>query len=276
MSAHPGKPYPTDVDGLDVVGHHDRGVLELTIDRPDRRNAVTDDIVQALIAAIEAGGSDDDVRVIRLGSRGDHFCSGFDLAGRAKPDGPVRTGETQRRMRWQVNELIPAMLETQTPIVASVRGTAMGLGLAMTLAADFAVVADDAQLSAPFVRSGFTPDSGSSWLLPRLVGVARAKDMLLLGTRVDGATAAAWGMVHAAVPVGEVDAAADAVVERLATSATVAVGLAKALVHRSLTADLERHLADEATAIELSSRSADFAEWSRAARDKRDADFTGR
>ncbi|MDW3219514.1 MAG: enoyl-CoA hydratase-related protein [Acidimicrobiales bacterium] len=276
MSAHPAKPYPIDVDGLEIVTHHDRGVLELTIDRPDRRNAVTDDIVQALIGAIEAAGSDDEVRVVRLDGRGDHFCSGFDLAGRAKPDGPLRAGETQRRMRWQVDELIPAMLETQTPIVASVRGTAMGLGLAMALAADFAIVADDARLSSPFVRSGFTPDSGSSWLLPRLVGVARAKDMLLLGTTIDGATAAGWGMVHTAVPAGDVGAATDALVERLATSATVAVGLAKSLVHRSLTADLDRHLADEAMAIELSSRSADFAEWSRARREKRDPEFDGR
>lgn len=276
MSAHPGKPYPTAVDGLDVIVHADRGVLELTIDRPDRRNAVTDDIVQALLTAVEAAGSDDDVRVIRLSGRGDHFCSGFDLAGRAKPDGPVRTGETQRRMRWQVNELIPAIVETQTPVVAAVRGSAIGLGLNLALAADFAVVADDARFSSPFVGMGFTPDSGSSWLLPRLVGVARAKDMLLLGTKVDGATAAEWGMVHSAVPATEVDTAADALVDRLAASPTVALGLAKSLVHRSLTADLDRHLADEAMAIELSSRSEDFAERSRATREKRDPDFTGR
>lgn len=276
MTAHPGKPYPAEIDGLDVTVRADAGVLELTIDRPERRNAVTDQIVQALITAVEAAGSDDDIRVIRLGGRGDHFCAGFDLAGRSKPDGPTRTGETQRRMRWQVNELIPALIETQTPIVAAVRGAALGLGLNLALAADFAVVADDARLSSPFVGMGFTPDSGSSWLLPRLIGVARAKDMLLLGTEVDGATAADWGMVHTAVPASQVDATADALVARLGSRPTVAVGLAKALVHRAMTADLDRHLADEAMAIELSSRSADFAESSRAARERRDPDFTGR
>ncbi len=266
-------PYPDAVDGL--VVDHDPGVVRITIDRTERRNAVTDEVVQAMLAAIEAAGSDDDVRVIHLRGAGDHFCSGFDLTGRAIPETPPRTGSTQRRMRSQVNELIPAMLEVQTPIVASVRGVAMGLGLSLVLAADFAVVADDARLASPFVGSGFSPDSGSSWLLPRLVGVARAKDMLLLGREVDGGTAAEWGMVHRSVPAADVDAAAEALVAGLATSATVAVGLAKSLVHRSLTADLDRHLADEAMAIELSSRSADFKEWSRARRDGRDPGFTG-
>jgi 2-(1,2-epoxy-1,2-dihydrophenyl)acetyl-CoA isomerase len=261
------------VDGLLV--EHDPGVIRITLDCPERRNAVTDEIVQALIEVIETAGSDDDVRVIRIGATGDHFCAGFDLGGRSKPETPPRAGSTQRRMRGQVNELIPAMLETQTPIVAAVKGAAMGLGLSLALAADFAVVAEDARLASPFVRSGFSPDSGSSWLLPRLIGVARAKDMLMLGCEVDGTTAAEWGMVHRCVPADEVDATADAVVSRLATAATVAVGLAKSLVHRSLTGDLDRHLADEAMAIELSSRSADFREWSRARAEGRDPEFTG-
>lgn len=268
------KPYPAPVDGLDVSRDH--GVVRVSIDRPDRRNAVTDEIVQALIGVVEAAGSDDDARVVVLTGAGDHFCSGFDLAGRTKPDTAPRAGETQRRMRWQVNELIPALVETQVPIVVAARGAAMGLGLGLVLAADFAVVADDARLAAPMVRSGFTPDSGITWLATRLAGVARAKRLVMLGEELDGASAAEWGMVHSAVPAAEVDAAADALVVRLASSATVAVGLAKSLVHRSLTADLVRHLADEAMAIELSSRSADFAEASRARREKRHPDFTGR
>lgn len=268
------RPYPDPVEGLRVEPAD--GVVRVVLDRPDRRNAITDAMVQALIGVIEAAGSDDEARVIHLRGEGDHFCSGFDLAGRAKPDTAPRVGATQRRMRWQVNELIPAMLETQTPIVTSVRGVAMGLGLNLALAADFAVVASDARLASPFVGSGFTPDSGSAWLLPRLVGVARAKEMLLLGREVDGATAATWGMVHTAAAPGEVDSRAEEIVEELRTAATVAVGLAKSLVHRGLTSDIHRHLADEAMAIELSSRSDDFKEWSRARRDGRDPEFTGR
>jgi 2-(1,2-epoxy-1,2-dihydrophenyl)acetyl-CoA isomerase len=268
------KPYPDTVDGLTV--ERSDGTLQLTLDRPDRRNANTDEIVQALIGTIESAGGDDSVRVIHLTGTGDHFCSGFDLSGRTKPDSPPRTGETQRRMRWQVNELIPTMLETQTPIVTTARGIAYGLGLNLLLASDFAVVADDARIRSPFVGAGFTPDSGSSWLLPRLVGVARAKEILLLGREISGTTAAEWGLVHSAVPAAEVDAAGSALVAELAAAPTVAVGLAKTLVHRALTADLPRHLADEAMAIELSSRSEDFKEASRARRDKRDPDFTGR
>ena len=270
----PLRPYPEPFEGLEVV--RDDRVLRITLARPARRNAITDDMVQALIGTVEAAGADEDVRVIRLGGQGDDFCSGFDLAGRSKPDTPPRTGATQRRMRFQVNELVPTLLETQTPIVAAVRGRALGLGFALTLASDLAVVADDATFAAPFVRSGFTPDSGMSWLLPRLVGVARAKELVLLGRRIDGRRAAEIGLVTEAVPADEVDAAADALVAELAEAATVAVGLGKLLVHRALTADLDRHLADEALAIELASRSADFAEWSRAMRDGRDPDFTGR
>jgi 2-(1,2-epoxy-1,2-dihydrophenyl)acetyl-CoA isomerase len=152
----------------------------------------------------------------------------------------------------------------------------IGLGLHLVLASDFAVVADDARLRAPFAPMGFTPDSGGSWLIPRLAGVARAKELLMLGREVSGAKAAAWGMVHRAAPAWEVPQVAAAVVEELASAATVALGLTKLLIHRGLTVDLERHLADEALAIELASRSDDFHEYAQARRDKRDPYFRGR
>lgn len=160
------KDYPATPDGLRADRDVEAGVLRLAFDRVDRRNALTDDIVLGLIELIEAAGSDEAVRVIHLAGEGDHFCSGFDLSLRGKPDTPPRTGATQRQMRWHVNRLIPTMLETQTPIVVAARGWIIGLGLNIVLAADFAVVDDDARLWAPFVGAGFTPDSGSSWLLP--------------------------------------------------------------------------------------------------------------
>jgi len=266
--------YPDPAEGLQV--EHADGVLSIRLDRPDRRNAVTDDMVLTLIDLIEVAGSDTSVRVIHLSGTGDHFCSGFDLSLRGgTTDERPRTGATQRQMRWHVNRLIPSMLETQTPIVTSVKGWAIGLGMNLALASDFVVAADDARFWAPFTQSGFTPDSGASWLVPRLVGVTRAKEMLMLGEQISGARAAEWGLIHRAVPDGQVDAEAAALVERLAGSATVAVGLAKLLVQRALTVDLARHLEDEALAIELSSRSDDFHESNRARRDKRDPGFTG-
>jgi 2-(1,2-epoxy-1,2-dihydrophenyl)acetyl-CoA isomerase len=268
------KEYPAPPEGLLVT--RDGPVLRLTIHRPDRRNAVTDEMVLALIETVEAAGSDEAVRVISLSGTGEHFCSGFDLGQRGGGGETRRAGSTQRRMRWQVNRLIPTMLETQTPIVTAARGWVIGLGLHLVLASDFAVVADDARLRAPFAAMGFTPDSGGSWLLPRLAGVARAKEMLMLGREVSGSQAAEWGMVHRAVPAEEIDTTADQFVTDLASAATVAVGLSKLLIHRGLSVDLERHLADEALAIEVSSRSDDFHEHARARREKRDPKFDGR
>lgn len=268
------KPYPEAPDGL--VVDHDGPVLRLRLDRPDRRNALTDPIVYALVDLFDAAGSDETVRVIHLTGTGDHFCSGFDLGERAPgPDRP-RVGSIHRRMNGHVNKLIPTMLTTQTPIVCTARGWIIGLGLDLALASDFTVVADDARLWAPFTTFGFTPDSGASWLIPRLAGVARAKDMLMLGTKVGGADAATWGLVHSAVPAGELDATGEALVQRLATAPTVALGLTKLLVHRGLTADVDRHLADEAWALEVSSRSEDFKEHTRATGEKRDPMFGGR
>jgi 2-(1,2-epoxy-1,2-dihydrophenyl)acetyl-CoA isomerase len=268
------KPYPTPPDGLVVEA--DGAVLRLRLDRPDRRNAITDDMVLALIETIEAAGSDESVRVIALTGTGEHFCSGFDLGTRGGGGTKPRAGATQRQMRFHVNRLIPTMLETQTPIVTAATGYIIGLGLNLVLASDFAVVADDARLRAPFTGMGFTPDSGASWLIPRLVGVARAKEMLLLSREITGVEAADWGLVHRSSPPKSVAKVADALVNELAAAATVAVGLTKLLVQRSLTVDLERHLADEALAIELTSRSGDFQEYTRARKDRRDPNFEGR
>ena len=193
------KPYPTPPDGLQVVSAPP--LMTLTLDRPQRRNSLTDDMVLAMIDTLEAASADEEVRAVVLNAVGDNFCSGFDLAGRAGGDSRPRPGSISRRMPYLVNRLIPVMLEVQVPIVSAVRGWAVGLGLSLVLASDFAVVADDARLRAPFTAMGITPDSGSSWLLPRLAGVARAKQMLMLGDEVSGAEAAEWGLIHQAVPL---------------------------------------------------------------------------
>jgi 2-(1,2-epoxy-1,2-dihydrophenyl)acetyl-CoA isomerase len=146
----------------------------------------------------------------------------------------------------------------------------------LALASDFAIAADDARFWEPFTRSGFTPDSGSSWLIPRLAGAARAREILLLAREVSGATAAEWGLIHRAVPAADVAGAAEELVAELAGAATVAVGLAKLLVHRSASVDLTRHLEDEGLALELSSRTDDFHEAATARREKRPPEFRGR
>jgi 2-(1,2-epoxy-1,2-dihydrophenyl)acetyl-CoA isomerase len=268
------KPYPEVPAGLIV--EHDGPVLRLCLDRPDRRNSLTDPIVYALADIVEAAASDESVRVIHLEGSGDNFCSGFDLAERAPgPDRP-RVGSLHRRMNGHVNRLIPAMLTCQTPILCTARGWVIGLGLDILLATDFAVVQDDATLWAPFTNFGFTPDSGATWLIPRLVGVARAREMLLLGTKISGADAASWGLVHRAVPAADVDLVGQELIVRLSEAPTVAIGLTKLLLHRGLTSDVDRHLSDEAWSMEVSSRTEDFKEYGRASQEGRPPRFTGR
>jgi 2-(1,2-epoxy-1,2-dihydrophenyl)acetyl-CoA isomerase len=267
------KPYPEVPPGL--VVEHDGPVLRLRLDRPERRNAITDPIVYALADAVDAAASDETVRVIHLEGSGEHFCSGFDLSERTPGSDRPRVGSVHRRMNGHVNRLIPAMLTCQTPIVCTARGWVIGLGLDLALASDFTLVADDVRLWAPFTTFGFTPDSGATWLIPRLAGVARAREMLILGEKVSGSDAATWGLVHRAVPAADLDGASQDLLTRLATGPTVALGLTKLLMHRAATSEISSHLADEAWGMEISSRSEDFKEYGKAAKEKREPRFTG-
>lgn len=256
----------------------DDGILHVHLDKPAKRNALDDDMVGVLIDEVDAAGRDETVRSILLTAEGDHFCSGFDIVGRNAASGEPRPriGSIQRRLPAQAHRLVPILCTTQVPIVVAARGWVAGIGLHVLAAADFAVVADDARVWEPFSQRGFTPDSGGTWLLPRLVGVQRARQLLVLGTVIDGRTAVEWGLGHASVPAADVDDAALALAQRLAAGPTVSLGLTKWLLHTSAEHTLEQHLRDEAFAMELSSRSEDFREGLNAFLEKRDPGFTGR
>ena len=134
--------------------------------------------------------------------------------------------------------MIRTLFEAEIPVVTGVQGYAAGIGSSLALAGDHVVAARSAQFWVPFVARGFTPDSGTTFLLPQLIGVARAKEMILRGKRVDGDLAAEWGLVSQTVDDGTLDAAVEEVVEEFADTPTVAVSLAKQLVHRGLTGNL--------------------------------------
>ncbi|MEZ0341305.1 enoyl-CoA hydratase/isomerase family protein [Mycobacterium sp. pV006] len=256
---------------------HRGPVLELTLDRASNRNAVDDVMLDAMIGHLASAGVDESVRIIRIQADGPDFCAGSDLVARnAKSARKPRVGSTQRRLPNKANRLIPLMLQTQVPIVAVVRGWAAGLGFHIAMAADFCVAADDARFWEPFMARGFTPDSGAAWLLPRLIGMVRTRQLLMLGEEISGSTAAQWGIVHSAHPEAELDAAAAHLETKLAKAPTVALGLTKWLLHSGNGLDLDRHLHNEAMALELSSRSEDFKEGLAAFQEKRDAEFHGR
>jgi 2-(1,2-epoxy-1,2-dihydrophenyl)acetyl-CoA isomerase len=149
------------------------------------------------------------------------------------------------------------------------------MGCNLALAADFAVAAADATFWEPFVDRGFSPDSGATWLVPRLIGIARARRMLLLGEKVGASQAAEWGLIHQAVGAAQLDNTVDALLARLAGGPTVAIGLAKQAMNHATNATLSQSMMQELFNLELSCRTGDFKEGLEAFRQRRGPDFRG-
>lgn len=251
-------------------------VLHLVLARPAAGNSVNRTMVNAMCDVLRDVAERTDVRVIALSARGKDFCTGIDLKeANARGDARPRVGNHQRRIESGVNQLVRALADVQMPVVCAVRGWAVGVGMSLALLSDYIVCAPTTRFWAPFTSRGFSPDSGSSYLLPRLVGLARAKEMILLGRQIDASTAESWGMVNKVVDDTELEAAFNTAVAEFAGRATVAVGLAKALLRRNLDTDLAQALSNEAFAEEVSLRSADFKAGIKAFLAREDASFTG-
>jgi 2-(1,2-epoxy-1,2-dihydrophenyl)acetyl-CoA isomerase len=265
----------------DVTVRREGAVLTITIDRPRRKNALTGEMIDIITGAVRAASLDDDTRVVVLRTAADDFCSGIDLVQSNEPraaDAPrarPRTGHLQRRLGSSAHEMILTLAAAQVPIVAGVRGWAAGVGNMLALSADVTIAAPSAKFWVPFVTKGFTPDSGNTWLLPRLVGLARAKEMVLQGKPVDGERAASWGLVSRCVAETDLDAAVEETAAEFAAGATVSVGLARALLHQNLAATLPEALQNEAIHEELAVRSDDFKEGMKAFAQKRPPEYTG-
>jgi 2-(1,2-epoxy-1,2-dihydrophenyl)acetyl-CoA isomerase len=258
--------------------------MSVVLNRPHRMNALTASMVHGITDAVLAAALDDDTRVVVITANGTDFCSGIDLvesnqsergigAGgeRSKP----RTGHLQRGFSTGAHRMIQAIWSAQIPVVAGVQGWAAGIGNALALSADVTVASYTSKFWVPFVTKGFTPDSGNSWLLPRLVGFSRAKEMILRGKPIEGEKAAAWGLVSKCVTTDELDGAVAAVVSEFAQMATVSVGLAKSLMYGSLESSFTVALQNEGVYEELAVRTDDFKEGMKAFMEKRDPDFTG-
>jgi 2-(1,2-epoxy-1,2-dihydrophenyl)acetyl-CoA isomerase len=266
----------TEADSGEVRIERDDAILRLTLDRPDRRNSLSYPMIGELITALTEAATDDSLRAVHVRSAGPDFCSGADVVAANSGDRRPRTGDLVRRIPHGANRVVELVTTLHLPVVCTVRGWAVGLGANLALAADFTVAADDATFWEPFIGRGFSPDSGSTWLLPRLVGLARARRMLLLGEKVSGADAADWGLIHQAVPADRLDTTADELVARLAAGPTVALGLAKQAIAYGQQATLADSMTQELFNVELSCRTSDFKEGLAAFRERRRPEFRGR
>lgn len=265
----------TPAEGAVRVEHAD-AVLRITIERPSRRNSLSHSMVDTLVDTLTRAAADDTLRAIHLTGAGADFCTGADWVATNESSTRPRTGDLVRRIPHTANRVVELLHGIHLPVVCGVRGWAVGLGCNLALAADFTVAAEDATFWEPFVTRGFSPDSGATWLLPRLVGLARARRMLLLGEKVSGADAAQWGMTHQAVAPAELDAAVEDLLARLTAAPTVAIGLAKQALGAAGSAGLGDAMTRELYHLELACRTADFKEGLAAFRERRDPEFRGR
>lgn len=250
--------------------------LVITLDHVARKNALTNAMISALTRHVDDAVLDDVTRVVVLRSSGLDFCTGIDLAESNLGGDKPRIGHLQRRMMQGAHRMVRTLHEAQLPIVAGVSGWAAGVGNALALSADVVIADETAKFWVPFVGKGFTPDSANSYLLPRLIGLSRAKEMILRAKPIAAEKALAWGLISDVVPVGGLDAAVEAVAAELEGAATLSVGLAKTLIHRNLDLDLTNSLQNEAIYVELAVRSDDFKEGMRAFVQKRAPEYTGR
>ena len=258
-----------------VTACRDGAVLRVTLDRRSRRNSLTHLMIGALVDALTDAAADDSLRAIHIRSARDDFCAGSDWVVANDRQRP-RTGDLVRRIPHAAHRVIELVASVQLPVVCSVQGWAVGFGCNLALAADFTIASTDAVFWEPFLDRGFSPDSGSTWLLPRLVGLARARRMLLLGEKVSATDAADWGLIHQAVSRPELDDAAEKLLDRLASGPTVAIGLAKQALAFGQHATLSQSMTQELFNLELSCRTTDFKEGLEAFQQRRAPKFYGR
>lgn len=261
----------------------DGAVLWITLNRPAVGNAVGPPQRARVIDLLTHANASPAVRAVLITAVGDSFCTGADLRARlpspvedapeGAPDRPA--GSTMRSLRAGAQQFIDAVLNCEKPVVAAVNGTAAGIGAHLAFASDLVIAAEEASFIEVFVRRGIVPDSGGLWLLPRLVGLQRAKEMVFFGDALPAREAERLGLVNRVVPATELETTARDWAQRLAGGPTTAIGLAKSLLNRSFESPWETALRDEAAAVEINKGTADAAEGIASFRERRPPRFRG-
>ena len=253
-----------------ILKERQDGVLVLTLNRPEKLNAITGELLDALYAALKEGAEDREVRALLLTGAGRAFSAGQDLTefGDRKPD-------YEAHLR-RYNRVVEALSGLEKPLVVAVNGVAAGAGMSLALWGDLRLAAVGASFTTAFVRIGLVPDSGLSFLLPRLVGLAKAQELLLLSPRLSAEEALALGLVHRVVPAEKLMEEALSLAKELAQGPTRAYALTKKLLLETYRLSLTEALALEAVLQGQAGQTQDHEEGVRAFREKRPPRFQGR
>jgi 2-(1,2-epoxy-1,2-dihydrophenyl)acetyl-CoA isomerase len=247
------------------------GIARLTLNRPDRLNTIDLGVARALDETTQRLRSDAGARVILLSGSGATFCGGGDLKsfGEVGDDLP----DHLREITTHLHAAIDALARIDAPVVAAVRGSAAGAGLGLVCASDIVVAAESTRFAFAYSAIGLTPDGGTSWGLPRVVGLRKAQELALTGRVIDAAEAERIGIVTSVVGNDELDSAADAIVAKLAAGPTHALGVTKRLLRTTYDVSLTQRLAVEADELSRSAGTPDGREGIAAFLEKRRPEF---
>ena len=246
------------------------GVATITLNRPDRMNALTGPMRRELLHALKR--APEEARAVVLTGAGKGFCAGQDL-GDARS---VAELDLETTLREEYEPLLRAIADAPVPVLAAVNGAAAGAGANLALSADVVIAARSASFIEAFARIGLIPDAGGTWLLPRMVGLPRAMGMCLFAEPIPAGRAAEWGLIWEVVDDEQLPARAAELAGRLAAGPTTAHRLAKRALRAGLSNDLEAQLALEARLQGEAGRSRDFLEGVEAFMEKRPPKFEGR
>ena len=253
------------------------GIRRIVLNRPVAANAVRPQDRDLIIESLADADADHGIRVVLLSSRGRHFCSGADLTtlNRGPESGPPRVGDGMRRIMTGAQRLIAAVLDCGKPVIAMVQGPAAGLGAHLALASDLVVAAEEAVFVESFARRGLVVDAGGAYLLPRRIGLQKAKELAFFGDKLPAAEAMALGLVNEVVPADRLEEAALRWAGRLAAAPTTAIALTKRLFNASLDGDRAASFLAEGMAQELQSRAEDSTEGVRSFLERREPEYKG-